>query len=55
MLAAMSAASLLFPTISVVCMLGALLSGLVLFREKLNAQQLIGFVLGVGSVFLLQI
>ena len=55
MLAAMSAATLLFPTISVVCMLGALLSGMVLFREKLNLQQVIGFLLGVGSVFLLQI
>ena len=55
MLAALSSATLLFPTISVVCMLGALVSGLVLFREKLNLQQAIGFLVGVGSVFLLQI
>ena len=55
MLAAMSAATLLFPTISVACMLGALVVGFTLFREKLNLQQLVGFVCGVGAVFLLQL
>jgi uncharacterized membrane protein len=55
MLAALSATTLLFPTISVACMLGALLCGLLLFGEKLKLQQIVGFVAGVGSVFLLQI
>lgn len=55
MLAAMSAATLLFPTISVVCMLGALLTGFLVFREKLKLQQWLGFFLGVGAVFLLQL
>ena len=55
MLAAMSSATLLFPTVSVVCILGALLSGVIFFREKLNLQQCVGFALGVGSIFLLQI
>ena len=55
MLAAMSSATLLFPTVSVVCILGALVSGLIFFREKLNLQQCIGFVLGVGAIFLLQL
>ena len=54
-LAAMSSAVLLFPTVSVVCILGALLSGLIFFREKLNLQQCFGFVLGVGAIFLLQL
>ena len=55
MLAAMSSATLLFPTVSVVCILGALLSGVFFFREKLNLQQCIGFALGVGAIFLLQL
>lgn len=55
MLAAMSSATLLFPTVSVVCILGALVSGLIFFREKLNLQQCIGFLLGVGAIFLLQL
>lgn len=55
MLAAMSSATLLFPTVSVACMLAALVSGFLLFREKLNLQQAVGFLLGVGAVFLLQI
>lgn len=55
MLAAMSSATLLFPTISVVTMLVALIAGMILFREKLNLQQIVGFACGVGAVFLLQI
>ncbi len=55
MLAAMSSATLLFPTISVCSMLGALVAGFLLFREKLKLQQWLGFFLGVGAVFLLQL
>ncbi len=55
MLAAMSSATLLFPTISVCSMLGALAAGFLLFREKLKLQQWVGFLLGVGAVFLLQL
>ena len=54
MLAAMSTATLLFPTLSVVTMLGALVAGFILFREKLTLTQIFGFLLGAGSIFLLQ-
>ncbi len=55
MLAALSSATLLFPTISVCSMLGALVAGFLVFREKLSLQQWVGFLLGVGAVFLLQL
>jgi drug/metabolite transporter (DMT)-like permease len=51
----MSSATLLFPTISVCSMLGALVAGFLVFREKLKLQQWLGFFLGVGAVFLLQL
>jgi len=54
-LAAMSAATLLFPTLSVVTMLAALLAGIIFFREKLSLTQIAGFLLGAGSIFLMKV
>lgn len=51
-LAACSPASVLYPLLSVTTMLGALLVGRFVFRERLSAFQLTGFTLGVFSVVL---
>ena len=47
--------SVLFPFISVAKILGSLVVGRILFREKLSAMQFIGFILGVISIVLLKI
>ena len=52
-LAGMSPASILFPLISASTMLMALLVGKFIFKEKLTVYQIIGFFVGILSVFLL--
>lgn len=55
LLAAAIPATVLYPLISVTMMLGALLVGRFLFREKLSIPQYVGFALGVASVVLLNL
>lgn len=51
-LAACSPASVLYPLLSATTMLGALLVGRIIFRERLDTFQLAGFAIGVFSVVL---
>ena len=55
LLAAAVPATVLYPLLSVTMMLGALLLGRLLFREKLSAPQYVGFAFGVASVVLLNL
>lgn len=55
LLAAVVPATILYPLLSVTMMLGALLLGRFLFREKLSLPQYVGFALGVCSVVLLNL
>lgn len=55
LLAAAVPATVLYPLLSVTMMLGALVVGRALFREKLSVPQYVGFALGVASVVLLNL
>ena len=55
LLAAAVPATILYPLLSVAMMLGALLLGRILFREKLSVPQYVGFALGACSVVLLNL
>lgn len=55
LLAAKSPATILYPLLSATTMLAALFVGRLLFRERLNRNQLIGFAIGICSVVLLNL